>query len=358
LQLYSRYLFTKTVATFTGIISILICLIWFSRSISLVKYVTENGIQISQFLYLFLLILPWLLLFIVPISLFAAILITYNRMLTNNEITILKNSGLTKAQICFPIIGFSILCSIFCFLNSFYLMPYSNQQMRLLRYDFKNNYTSLAFSPQSFETLNNLTIYARDRDKNNNLLGILLNDERSKEYSVTITATKGNIIIKDSSALLYMEYGTVQKFNRLNNKSEILNFDDYVFNLTEDKTNNKVPSWNAKERFFFDLLNPEPSANYVLLEKLRAELHERITFPLFPIILSLIALSAILHGQFNRKGNMRNILIAGFGATLFLTSTLTTYDLIASSAACIPLLYLNLALFIAVCLKFLSAKKS
>ncbi|MBP7709907.1 MAG: LPS export ABC transporter permease LptF [Rickettsiales bacterium] len=358
MHLYSRYLFTKTVAAFLGFISILICLIWFSRAISLIKYVTENGIKISQFLYLFLLILPWLLLFIVPVSLFAAILMTYNRMLTNNEITILKNSGLTKLQICRPVAGFAVLCSMFCFLNSFYLMPYSNQQMRLLRYDFKNNYASLAFSPQTFETLNNLTIYARDRDKNNNLFGILLNDERSKKYSVTITAKKGNIVVKDSSALLYMEDGTVQKFNRFDSKSEILNFDDYVFNLTEDKQNAKLPRWNAKERFFTDLLEPEADTDYILLEKFRAELHERITFPLFPIIFSLIALSAILHGQFNRNGNTRNVLIAAFGAVLFLISTLTIYDLIASSAGCIPLLYLNIALFIAVCLKFLTNKKS
>ncbi len=356
MKLYSRYLLTKTAATFVGFLAILVCLIWFSRAISLVKFVTENGVKISQFLYLFVLILPWLLLFIIPISLFAAILMTYNRLISNNEITLLKNSGLTKLQICRPIAGLTFACSALCFLISFYFMPYANQQLRLMRYDFRNNYASLAFNPQTFETLNNLTIYARNRDKNNNLFGILLHDERSQKYSATITAKKGSIATEEGTVLLHMEDGTLQKFDRLTSKSEILNFDNYVFNLTENNQDHRAPRWNAKERFFDDLIEPEPDTDHILLEKFRAEIHQRITFPLFPIIFSLIAFSCILHGQFSRRGNLRNVVAAIFGATLFLASTLSICDLIASSAGCIPLLYLNLALFIALSLKFLTDK--
>ena len=278
----------------------------------------------------------------------------YGRLIGSNEITILKNSGLTKLAICRPVAGFAILCSVFCFLISFYLMPYANQQLRLSRFDFKNNYTSLAFNPQTFETLNNLTIYAKDRDENNNLFGILLHDERSKKYSVTITAKKGNIVAEENSALLYMENGTVQKFNNEDSKSEILNFDNYVFNLTENKQTSHTPRWNAKERFFADLIDPEPDTDYLELEKYRAEVHRRITFPLFPIIFSLIALACILHGQFRRGGNSLNVLTAIAVVTVFLATTLTISDLITSAPGFIPLLYFNLALFIAVSLRFLT----
>lgn len=354
MNLYARYIFTKIVTAFAGFISILICLIWFSRAIGLVKYVTENGVKLSQFLYLFVLILPWLLLFIIPVSFFAAILMTYNRLISSNEITILKNSGLTKLAICRPVAGFAILCSAFCFLISFYLMPYANQQLRLSRFDFKNNYTSLAFNPQTFETLNNLTIYAKDRDEKNNLVGILLHDERSDKYSVTITAKQGNIVAKENSALLYLEDGTVQKFNHTDNKSEILNFDNYVFNLTEGKQTSHAPRWNAKERFVADLLDPEPDTDLFDLNKYYAEFHQRISVSLFPIIFALIALSAILHGQFSRHGNTPNILAAFIIVTVFLASSLTICDLIISNPHLVPLLYLNLILFAAVTTRFLT----
>ncbi len=99
MRLYNRYIFSKTLTLFISIMVLLIALIWFSRAISFVSYITENGVEVQQIISLFVLILPWLLLFIVPVSLFVAILIIFNRLIVNNEITILKNSGLTKISI-------------------------------------------------------------------------------------------------------------------------------------------------------------------------------------------------------------------------------------------------------------------
>ncbi len=75
-------------------------------------------------------------------------------------------------------------------------MPASNKELRLSRINFKENYTNLAVNPQTFETLKNLTIYAKNRNLENKLFGILLHDERSSAYSITITAEKGNIAME------------------------------------------------------------------------------------------------------------------------------------------------------------------
>ena len=208
-------------------------------------------------------------------------------MIVGNEITILKNSGLTKLAICKPIFSLALLSSAICFSISFYFMPYANKELRLSRVDFKNNYANLAFNPQTFETLNRLTIYAKNRDENNNLFGILLHDERDSQYSITITAKSGNIVTENKSAMLYMESGTLQKFNYANYKSEILNFDNYVFNLTESQKNEDAMRWKPKERYFSELLNPEDNSDEDDLKKYWAEIHQRITYPLLPIIFSI-----------------------------------------------------------------------
>jgi lipopolysaccharide export system permease protein len=349
LRVYSRYIFKKTFTTFVGFITIFISLIWFSRAISFVKYVTENGVKLSQFFSLFLLILPWLLLLIIPIALFCGILLVYNRMIGSNEITILKNSGLTHFSICKPIWPIAIICTLFCYLISFYLMPFANKELRLSRINFKNNYASLAFAPQTFETLNQLTIYARNRDEENRLAGIILHDERAAEYSITITAKNGNIVSENNSALLYMSEGTVQKFNYKTLKTEILNFDNYVFNLTETQKSDDKMRWKPKERYLKELLEPNDDSTAEDLEKYRAEIHQRIIYPLLPIIFSAIALAFILRGKFNRRGNFVNIIAATAVATTFLVLTLTLFDAIESSATATPLLYLNLVLFLGIC---------
>jgi lipopolysaccharide export system permease protein len=354
-MLYQNYLLKRISTAFIGIITILVLLIWFSRAVPFVRYITENGVEISQFLLLFLLILPWLLLIIIPISLFVALILSYNRLNTTNEITILKNSGLTKLQIAKPAIKLSIFLCIICALISFYIMPFANKKLRISKLNIKDNYASLAFNPQTFETLKNLTIYAKSRDELNQLSGILLHDKRSKKYSLTITAKSGKIVVENSSALLYMEEGTIQKFSEETGKSEIIYFDNYIFNLTENQKSTSELRWKAQERYLSELLNPEEDTTEAELKKYDSEIHERFTYPLFSVIFSLIAMSTMLHGQFSRRGNISNIILAIVMASIFMIVSITSYGLIESSSKFTFLPYLNCAIFLIISTKMLSA---
>ncbi len=320
------------------------------------KYITENGISIGKFFYLFILILPWLLIFIVPISIFIAVIMVYGKMIKSNEITILKNSGLTKFQISKPIISLAILASIFCFIISFYLMPFANKQLRLMRIDFANNYASLAFNPKTFETINNLTIYIKDRDENNRLYGIMLNDERSKKNSITITAESGDIVAQDSSVYLYMENGTVQRYNYDKNSTEILSFDSYVFNLTRDKARDGEIQWKSKERYFHELLNYEDGLPDKTIKKIRSEIHERITYPMLPLILTFIAIAAILYGDFSRRGNVKNVVTAALCGIVFMALNITSYEMIENSSKLTPILYINIAIALILAFIFIYDK--
>ena len=269
-------------------------------------------------------------------------------MIVSNEITILKNSGLTKISISKPALILAFIASLFCFLTSFYLMPLANKELRISRINFENNYANLSFNPKTFETLKNLTIYAQNRDSNNRLSGILLHDERSEKYSITITAKSGNIVSQDNSALLYMKSGTIQKFNYLDRKSEILNFDNYVFNLTENKKIDSKMHWKPKELYMHELLNPPEVLKDYEAAKNITEINQRLTYPLLPIIFTMIALSCILHGGFSRKGNFYNIALAIILAASFLILTMSIYNLIDTSPKFIPLLYANFIIFFTI----------
>jgi len=178
-----------------------------------------------------------------------------------------------------------------------------------------------------------------------------LHDERASQYSITITAKTGHIVTESNSALLYMEDGTVQKFNYLSRKSEILNFDSYVFNLSDNQKSSTKFHWKAKERYLRELLNPESDSEDIELRRYRAELHQRFTYPLLPIIFSIIALTCILRGEFSRKGSSSNIVLASLTAAIFLGLIMVSYDLIESSPKFTPVLYLNFIVFFVISLR-------
>ena len=168
-MIYQAYLFRTSLINWLGITLILIILIWFSRAIPFINFVTENGIKILDFFYLFVLILPWILIYLLPISFFIAILLSLNKLLQNNEITILKNCGLSNLKIAQPIIFFGLILTLFTYFLSFYLMPLANKQLRISRHNIQENYTNISFTPQNFENLHQITIYTKNRDEKNNL---------------------------------------------------------------------------------------------------------------------------------------------------------------------------------------------
>jgi len=227
-----------------------------------------------------------------------------------------------------------------------YLMPLANKELRISRINITNNYTNLAFSPKTFETINNITIYANDHDDQNNLYGVMLHDQRNAEYSLTITSQKGHIIVEKSSALLYMENGTVQKFNYASHKSEILHFDDYVFNLTETKADKRTFSWKARERYISELISPKEEISEKKRLKFWVELNERLIYPLLPIIFSLISLASLLRGSFNRKGNGSNIITAVIANVIFFASLMASLSLIEKSISLTPIPYVVIAIFV------------
>ena len=352
-MLYFNYLQRKTLNQFLSIATILISLIWFSRAISFMKYVTENGIAMGDFFYLFILILPWLLMFIIPVSLFIAVLLIYYNLLKNNEISILKNAGLSKLMIARPVIILSVIITFISYFLTFYIMPYANKELRLMKVDFVNNYATMAFNPNSFETINNLTIYVKDKDENNRLYGVMINDKRSKLNSITITAQTGDIITKSDAIYLIMKNGTVQRYNYQKKNSEILYFQRYVFNLKHNRNVSSVANWKPKEKYFHELLYNNESMDKKNISKIRSEIHERISYPLLSIILTLIACTCVLCKEYNRRNDTRNIILAILLAIFFMLAIIMFYELIERSAIFIPFLYFFKIICILICIKFL-----
>jgi lipopolysaccharide export system permease protein len=313
-------------------------------------------VTITHFLSLFLLILPWLLLFIIPVSLLIAVMLVMQKLITNNEIIILRNTGLTKFQISKSVIFLSLIIAFFSFFVSMYLMPMANKELRISKNNLFENYNNLSINPKTFESLKNMTIYVRDRKGFNELFGILINDRRNPDYSLTLTAESGKIVSEDSAIILLMKNGTIQRFNEAKNKSEILNFDSYVFNLSEGGREKKMIYWKAKERFLPELLNPEYDINEEDVLKFKAEMHQRIIYPIINITFSLIALASMFYGNFSRSGVVKNIIFSIAASCCYLVINLVLFDLIESSVKFIPILYLNSLIFIIISIIFLSEK--
>ncbi len=350
MKLYQNYIFKKIAITFVAITSILVSLIWFTRIISFIGYITESGVEIKQFFVLLVLILPWLLLFIIPIALCVTVIVIYWRLISHNEIVILKNSGIANYALAKPAILIVIISTLFCLSISLYIMPYANKQLRVSKTVISNNYDSLAIAAKTFiYNIKNMVIYVQKRD-GDNLSGIFIYDNRSKDNSAAITAKSAKAEVQNGSIILYLQNGTLQKYDRTNNKAEVLSFASYSFNLNERGSEdiNKLV-WSAKERYIHELLNPQDvTLNEDQQKRIRNEIHKRFIYPLFSFIFSFVGVAAMLGGAFNRRGNSLPVLIAGGIVSTFLITEMLLITLAESNTKLVTLPYLNPLLFMII----------
>jgi len=312
-----------------------------------IKYVLENGVEFSKFLTLFLYILPWLLIYIIPISFFIIAIFLYNKMIASNEIIVLKGSGLNNFQISSPVIFLGMILTLLTLVISFYAMPYSNKQLRLTKMNFENNYSNLSFNSRVFESIKGLTIYVNDK-KFNNLYGVLISDQRKDGSDVTITAERAELEAKENNLLLFLKNGTIQKYDNKEMKSQIINFDNYVFNLSENNSVKKNElKWKRKERYFHELLDyKSQNLNRDEIDSYKAELHQRIIYPLMSVVLAFISSAIMINSKFNRRSNIFAILKSFFIGLCFIVGAIFIFKMMEKNILFVSLAYANIFLYL------------
>ncbi len=75
-----------------------------------------------------------------------------------------------------------------------------------------------------------------------------------------------------------------------------LYFDKYTYDLSQYVDDQPTFSYEGRERYFHELVNPAPDDFYARQNrsKLLADAHERVVEGLYPAMLALIALAALL----------------------------------------------------------------
>ena len=125
-----RYMFRQLVWWTIVVAASLTCIVWLTQSLRFVEMIVNRGLSATTFVTFTMLLLPTFLSLIGPIAVFAAIMFTYNRMVNDSEVVVLRASGMPHFKIGRPALVLAILAMALGYLNSLYLMPSSYRVQR------------------------------------------------------------------------------------------------------------------------------------------------------------------------------------------------------------------------------------
>lgn len=315
--------------------------IWLTQSLRFVDLILNRGLPAHTFFYLAILMLPMVMSVLLPIALFIAAVFAYTKMTMDSELIVLQACGMSQGDLARPALTVTAAVLGLCYLLNLYLMPMSYREFKDLQFSIRNNYSSVLLQEGAFNTVaDGVTVYVRERHGDGELLGILVHDERIPEKPVSMMAERGALVQTPDGPRVLMINGNRQVIERSQERLSILYFDRYTvdFNTVSPSADDR---WREpRERFIHELFNPTENINDQRnANNMRAEGHQRLASPLLALAYVMIALAALLAGEFDRRGQMRRILWASAATILVQLCFLGAVNLTATLPVIAVLMY-------------------
>lgn len=342
MSLYQRYLFRQIMWPFLFAALGLAGAVWLSQSLRFVDLIVNQGVSVWTFLFLTMLLLPSLMLVVIPSALLTAVILAYNRMIGNNELTALQVAHIGPWGLAKPAMFFGIVASLACYLCALYLSPLAYRSFKDLEHSLTHELSALLLQERVFNTpVEGLTVYVRDRDATGGLRGILLHDNRDPQRPETMLAESGFLLQGPDGPSFVLNGGNRQEIDLATGQMSLLYFDRYRLDLHSDLGDGDLRYKKPAELFIHELLFPD---NPALSEKQRlrfiAEGHNQLTWPLTGLTLTLISLAVLLPRQARRHGQHWAIALAVMLSIAVLAAILAAKSTASKAPALIPLMYL------------------
>ena len=338
-----RYILRQLVVGMALVTMGLTFIIWLTQSIKFVEMVVNKGASLTLFMKLTLLLIPNFLTIILPVALFTVVLFTYNKLISDREMVVLRAAGLSHIMLARPALVLAAASFVVGLALNIWVIPRTVTEFHKMQFLLRSNASGIMLQEGQFNQLGNgLTVYVRARSpQGDELLGVIVHDRRNKEQPMTIIAERGKFIKNETGAPIVVLYNAVRDAS--SRRLSVLTFPDYKMEFTDTSEGEEEERVrDARERPMDELFSTtEAQAGPVLFRQLRVEGHTRLASPLYHFAYALVAASCLLCGWFNRRGQTDRLILGFVLLILIQAAALGANSLATKNLAWIPLIYIT-----------------
>jgi lipopolysaccharide export system permease protein len=342
--IFGRYVFRQTLMAMVIILLSLSGVVWIALALRQLKLVTSKGQDTLTLIQMTTLALPGLMALIAPVALMIAAIHVINRLNSDSELIILSASGASIWRLARPLLVLALIVSTLLALSNHFVMPWSLRTLREKIVEVRSDLLTQVLLPGRFSSPEpGVVVHIRDRRFDGTLEGILMHDKRKSNEVITYLAEQGRISKKSGGAsILIMSKGHILRSRGPDEPPELLTFVHYGIDLERFERQLDEQTWRAPERYFSELVNPDPTERGYERNKghYRAELHERLSSPLYPFVFVLVIVAYLGRAQSTRQNRVQATIGGFFVAAGFRLAGIAGNNLVTFSANAVPLLYI------------------
>jgi lipopolysaccharide export system permease protein len=326
----NRYIFRTTFSAFLVVLVSLTAVIWVTQALHDFDIVTSQGQTILVFIGITGLIIPLLVLVIAPIALLIAVAHTLNKLSTDSEIIVMNAAGMSPWVLFRAFMTVAIVVSLMVGAIGAYFAPKGLRMLRDWLTDVRANVVSNIVQPGRFTQVENgVTIHIRERRPNGQLAGVFLDDQRNPAERITVTAEVGEVIDNDKGTFLILKNGVLQRHATDQRDPVMVVFDRNAFDLSQFAGGAQAVTYSIRERYLWQLILPDPKDKFFVEQpgQFRAELHDRLMAPFYPLAFTVIAFAYLGAPRTSRQsrtlsmvgaiGGVATLRLIGFASSVF-----------------------------------------
>jgi lipopolysaccharide export system permease protein len=287
-----RYIFRITFGAFLLVLISLTGVVWVTQALREIDLMTSQGQTVLVFIGITGLIIPLLILVIAPFALVVAVAHVLHKLGADSEIVVINAAGMPPWRLFRPFLAVGIVASLLVSAISAYFAPEGLRMLRRWLTEVRADLVSNIVQPGRFISIERgLAFHIRERRPNGLLVGLLLDDRRDPKERVTIVAEQGQILKDPQGSYLILERGSIQRHEFKQRDPSIVMFERYAVDLSQVGIGPQVVRYSTRERNLWQLTWPDPDDPQYKEQpgQFRAEFHDRILAPVYPLVFLVIA---------------------------------------------------------------------
>jgi len=284
-------------------------IIWVFQAVNYLDIMIEDGRSFFVYTYYTLLNLPKIISKILPFAIFFSFFFILNRYELKNELLIFWTLGINKVEFVKFFFAISFLIVFLQIILTSLIVPMSQNYARTLIKTSNIDFFESFIKPKRFnDTINNLTIYADEKDKDGILKNLYLKKSTSTNNFQITYAKKGIFENRNGNNVLVLFDG--ETINVENKNIINFNFSKSDFGLNNFQTNTttqfKIQEINTLDLFkCINHMSKEKkeflyeNCSKKNLDNIFVEIFKRLLIPFYIPVLILISLFLIINSKEN-----------------------------------------------------------
>jgi len=213
----NRYILKEMFIPFSINIFVFTFLFLMTEMIEIANWIVNYKLSIwAVFTFIFY-TLPWFLMFIIPMSVMLAILLTFLRLSSDNEIVALKSCGLSIYGLLPPVMVFALIGFGLTIFMTLYGVPRAKASLEDMALKVAASNADIGLKERTFNnTFKGVMLFVNKIDlKHRKLIDIFIEDKRQPDIVSTVIAPEGRLISESDKFIyhLILSNGTIHQTN-------------------------------------------------------------------------------------------------------------------------------------------------